>query len=123
MAETASLQNKKSATGSKPGPFLTKTKGSRLQMKGKGAPQSTMPGVMGATKQDSYQRSVGGLLNDTPDGPIGPGTVHSAMSTLSIYGNTQRRILGPASATPMPKEHYGQVPYPGAYQSHLGVSV
>lgn len=122
MPGTASLHNKKSATGSQPGPFLTKTRATRIQMKGKGAPVSTMPGVMGITKQDSYTRSVGGLLNDTPDGPIGIGTTHAAMKTLSIYGNTQRKILGPPSATPMPMSHYGQIPYPGAYQSHQGVS-
>lgn len=123
MPGSSILHNKKDATGSVAGPFLTKTKGSTNQMRGKGAVQSTMPGVMGATKQDSYQRTVGGLLNDTADGPLGPGVAHSAMATLSIYGNTDHGILMPKSATPMPGAHYGQVPYPGAYASHLGVSV
>jgi len=123
MPGSSILHNKKDATGSVAGPFLTKTRGSKNKMRGKGAVQSTMPGVMGATKQDSYQRSVGGLLNDTADGPLGPGVAHSAMATLSIYGNTDHGILMPKSATPMPGAHYGQVPYPGAYASHLGVSV
>lgn len=123
MSESSALQNKKSATGSVPGPFLKKTKASKRQMSGKGAVESTMPGVMGAMKEDSYHRSVGGLLMETADGPIGPGTYHSAQKTLNIYGNTEKRILGPASATPMPGEHYGQIPYPGAFASHLGQSV
>lgn len=123
MPGSSILHNKKDATGSVAGPFLTKSKASKNQMRGKGAVQSTMPGVMGATKQDSYQRTVGGLLNDTADGPLGPGVAHSAMATLSIYGNTDHGLLGRASATPMPGAHYGQVPYPGAYASHLGVSV
>jgi len=123
MSETASLHRKKSATGATAGPYLKKTRASKITMSGKGAVESTMPGVMGSMKQDSYHRSVGGLLNDTPDGPIGPGTKTSTMAALNIYGNTVRRILGPASATPMPGEHYGQVPYPGAFASMLGVRV
>jgi hypothetical protein len=115
--------SKPSATGSVPGPFLKKTKASKVQMSGKGAVESTMPGVMGAMKNDMYHRSVGGLLHETADGPIGPGTTHSAMEVLKIYGNTERHILGSASATPMPGAHYGQVPYPGAFSSHLGSSV
>lgn len=102
---------------------MTKTRGSKNQTRGKGAVISTMPGVMGATKQDSYQRSLGGLLNDTADGPLGPGIAHSAMASLSIYGNTEHGLLMAPSATPMPGAHYGQVPYPGAYASHLGARV
>jgi hypothetical protein len=37
--------------------------------------------------------------------------------------NTDRHILGPASKTRTPKEHYGQVPYPGVFQSQVGVMV
>jgi hypothetical protein len=115
--------SKPSATGSVPGPFLKKARASKVEMSGKGAVESTMPGVMGAMKNDAYHRSVGGLLHETADGPIGPGTFHSAMEVLKIYGNTERHILGSASATPMPGAHYGQVPYPGAFSSHLGSSV
>ena len=123
MPGSSALHKKKSATGSRAGPFLETVRSSKLQMSGKGAVQSMMPGVMGHTKMDSYQRSVGGLLNDTADGPLGPGIAHSAMATLSIYGNTDHGLLGRASATPMPGTHYGQVPYPGAYASHQGVRV
>jgi hypothetical protein len=123
MPGSSILHNKRDATGSVEGPFLTKTRASKNQMRGKGAVQSTMPGVMGATKQDSYHRSLGGLLHDTADGPLGPGIAHSAMKTLSIYGNTDHGILMPPSATPMPGAHYGQVPYPGAYSSFLGARV
>ena len=123
MSETPLLRKKMSATGSVKGGFLTKSKASKNQMSGKGAVQSTMPGLMGATKQDSYHRSVGGLLHDTADGPLGPGIAHSAVSCLNIYGNTDHGLLGARSATPMPGAHYGQVPYPGAYASHLGVRV
>ena len=123
MPGNSALHNKKSATGSRAGPFIENMPSSKLKMSGKGAVQSTMPGVMGHTKMDSYQRTVGGLLNDTAEGPLGPGIAHSAMATLSIYGNTDHGLLGSKSATPMPGAHYGQVPYPGAYASHLGVSV
>jgi hypothetical protein len=123
MPGSSILHNKKDATGSVAGPFLTKSRASKNQMKGKGAVQSTMPGVMGATKQDSYQRTVGGLLNDTADGPLGPGVSCPVQSCMSIYGNTDHGILMPKSVTPMPGAHYGQVPYPGAFASHLGKQV
>jgi hypothetical protein len=123
MPGSSILHGKRSATGAVEGPFLTKSRASKNQMKGKGAVQSTMPGVMGATKQDSFQRSLGGLLNDTADGPLGPGIATTVLSTLSIYGNTDHGLLMSKSATPMPGAHYGQVPYPGAYASHLGARV
>ena len=91
------------------------------EMRGTGAPRSTVFGAIGQTKQDPYQKSLGGLIHKT--------TVHHdkipkvSESAASVHKNTERHIIGPRSKTPMPGDHYSQVPYPGAYQSHLGVRV
>jgi hypothetical protein len=84
------------------------------QMKGKGAPMRTIPGVIGAAMEDSYQRSLGGLVVDTKDrGPV--------PSDLSSPYHTERgAVCVTAPATKMSGEHYGQIPYPGAYFGNLG---
>ena len=83
------------------------------QMGGKGAPVPHLPGVMGATKQDSYQRSLGGLIVDTKHlGPI--------PETNDMYRTEKGAISLNAPATKMSGQHYGQIPYPGAYAGHLG---
>ena len=84
------------------------------QMGGKGAPVPHLPGVMGATKQDSYQRSLGGLIVDTKhQGPT--------PSDLSSPFHTEKgAVCVSAPATKMSGQHYGQIPYPGAYAGHLG---
>ena len=84
------------------------------QMKGKGAPVPTLPGVIGAMMEDSYQRSLGGLIVDTKD--LGP-----VPSDLSRPFRTERgAVCVTAPATKMSGQHYGQIPYPGAYAGHLG---
>ena len=88
----------------------------RLQMGGVGAPRSTVFGVLGRTKQDPYTRSLGGLIQTTTSGSL----PNPSESVSSFDRNTQFKILGPASKTKVPGEHYGQIPYPGAFRSHLG---
>jgi hypothetical protein len=93
----------------------------RLQMRGLGAPRSTVFGVIGRTQMDPYQRSLGGLVQETTGNKrLRSGEVHMVKASMQ---NTDRRILGPASKTHIPKEHYGQVPYPGVFQSQVGVMV
>jgi hypothetical protein len=70
---------------------------------------------------DPYQRSLGGLVQETTGNKrLRSGEVHMVKASMQ---NTDRRILGPASKTHIPKEHYGQVPYPGVFQSQVGVMV
>ena len=88
-------------------------------MKGTGAPRQMVFGVLGHTKETGKTRVLGGLVQHTPDAPIGKGTVDSHPKLC----HTERHITGPASKTHVPGAHYGQVPYPGLYRSMLGKSL
>lgn len=90
-----------------------------IEMMGKGAPRSTTFGVIGMTKYDPYTRTLGGLVQTTTD--VRASKV--AVPASSEPKNTEFHILGPASKTKVPGQHYGQVPYPGAFRSHLGTRV
>jgi len=84
-------------------------------MSGKGAPSQTMFGVIGQTAYDPLMKSLGGLITNTKSaGATNPSKPVDSMP------QTQRQILGPAAKTPMPGEHYGQIPYVGKYQSTEG---
>lgn len=86
------------------------------QMSGKGAPVPHLPGVMGATKQDSYQRSLGGLIVDTKH--LGPTPPH--FSDHRAFHTERGAVSHSAPATKTSGQHFGQIPYPGAYAGHLG---
>lgn len=88
-------------------------------MGGVGAPRSTVFGAIGRTKMDPYAKSLGGLVETTTPGK----TPKVAVPASQEEKNTERHIIGPRSKTPMPGHHYGQIPYPGAYQSHMGTRV
>jgi hypothetical protein len=88
-------------------------------MGGVGAPRSTVFGAIGRTKIEPYTKTLGGLVETTTPGSHPKVAVPAA----SEHKNTERHIIGHASKTPMPGAHYGQIPYPGAYQSHLGARV
>lgn len=85
-------------------------------MTGKGAPSQTIFGVIGATAYDPLQKSLGGLVSNTKSSAAGKNPAKAADS----MPQTQRSIIGPAAKTPMPGEHYGQVPYAGKYMSTEG---
>lgn len=85
-------------------------------MGGVGAPRPTVFGVLGITKDDHYTRSLGGLIETTTPGPKPKVTVAAS----SEPKNTERNIIGPAAKTHVNGHHFGQVPYAGAYMSHLG---
>jgi hypothetical protein len=85
------------------------------QMGGKGAPMPLIPGVIGATMQDSYSRSLGGLIVDTKD--LGPTPeTHSS----SKFNTEKGAVMHKAPATHISGQHYGQILYPGAHMGHLG---
>ena len=94
----------------------------QIMMKGKGAPRSTVFGVLGRTKETGYMRSLGGLVTKTTVGAKTP--AHMSEKEATRRGlQTERDILGPASKTHYPGKHYAQIPYPGQFASHLGAEL
>ena len=87
----------------------------RVEMRGKGAPKRTVFNVIGHTKYDSKMRSLGGLVKNPKTKAHVPPPQVSARSVP----NTERHIIG-MNKTAVSGEHYGQVPYAGAYMKHLG---
>ena len=86
------------------------------KMGGVGAPQRTVFGVLGHTKEDPFTKSLGGLVIDSKaSAPVPPTTKDSKRTD-----KTERKIAGSPSKTHIPGAHYGMVPYPGFYQSELG---
>ena len=84
-------------------------------MAGKGAPSQTIFGVLGETAYDPLQKSLGGLVTNTK-----ASSDKNPAKPADTMPQTLRSIIGPASKTPMPGEHYGQIPYAGKYQSTEG---
>lgn len=90
-------------------------------MGGVGAPRSTVFGAIGRTKMDPYAKSLGGLIEITT-----PGAAHlekRAVVSEHSAPQTIMHIIGPAAKTKVPGDHHGQVPYAGAFRSHLGARV
>jgi hypothetical protein len=87
-------------------------------MKGKGAPRSTIFGVLGRTTAEysSMSKSLGGLVNKTTGREVKKGVVVPE----SRAKNTEHSILGAKSKTAIPGVHTGQVPYAGAYMKDVG---
>ena len=95
-------------------PYLQVVENPR-RMAGKGAPRDTTFGVIGHTKFDSMSRSLGGLVKDSKTlGPKPKGAKKISKPDLSDHKITAH------SATYIPGEHQGQVPYPGAYMKQVG---
>ena len=86
------------------------------QMAGKGAPRPTLFGVLGHTMEDPHSKSLGGLVRNTKASASAPPT----MKNSAIVDKTIHKIAGPPSKTPIPGQHMGQVPYPGAYLVTVG---
>jgi hypothetical protein len=87
----------------------------RYEMEGKGAPRDTVFGVIGATKMVPEMELLGGLVHNTKASGKMPPVMKEKMAP-----QTDRHIVGPASKTHYPGEHYSQVPFVGAFSSHLG---
>lgn len=88
-------------------------------MGGKGAPQRTVFGVLGHTKESGLTRSLGGLVLTTTAGGSMPHTIKDTKKA----DNTEHHIGYPPSKTCIPGAHMGMVPFPGLYMSELGKSV
>lgn len=86
------------------------------RMAGAGAPQRTVFGVLGHTKETGLTKSLGGLVVDSKTKAPAPPTMKDSKRT----DKTEHHIAGSASKTHIPGAHYGQVPYPGVYMSELG---
>ena len=83
-------------------------------MKGKGAPRSTVFGVLGRTREEPMAKSLGGLVHHTADAPVKKGTISRK------HEMTERNIEGNVSKTKTNGLHYGQVLYPGVFMGHAG---
>lgn len=99
-------------------PYLAVQDPARM-MKGKGAPRSTVFGVLGRTQETGMNRTLGGLIQRTTLGAQMPEHM-SAKSAEKDIGQTERRILGAAAKTHIPGTHYAQIPYCGQFMSHQG---
>jgi hypothetical protein len=64
---------------------------------------------------DPYARSLGGLVKDSKSAAPPPEIIRNKPGLM-----TERCIVGPASKTHVPGEHFGQVPYAGAMMTHVG---
>jgi hypothetical protein len=104
------------------GPYLS-IQDPKIKMAGKGAPRSTVFGVLGRLPKNEEKvgvKSLGGLVKDSKKGHYGPGTVMTERDAMRIPGQTDRHILGRAAKTHVPGVHKGQVPYAGYYMSAVG---
>ena len=90
--------------------------GEPRMMRGKGAPRSTVFGVLGMTKESGKMRSLGGLVeNSKASARIAKGVLKAPKPI-----HTERNITGPAAKTHVSPEHYAQVPYPGHFMGPAG---
>ena len=90
----------------------------RIQMAGKGAPRSTVFGVLGRTMDggDVGVKSLGGLVKDTKS------KAKHVKETIPERKapQTDKKIIGPPAKTRIPGAHYGQVPFCGFFLSAVG---
>jgi len=88
-------------------------------MRGKGAPRSTVFGVLGQTKMDPYSRSLGGLVKQTT------GSKAVKKGEVEHIGHPRGAITEKGAVSVVPKTlisqmHYAQVPYAGMYMAAAG---
>lgn len=87
----------------------------------KGGPTSTVFGVLGMTKMEAPTRSLGGLIvTNTHPRPSGKADVRRERMLAAADIQTERGTLSAPSKTKVPGEHFGAVPFAGAYRSALG---
>jgi hypothetical protein len=85
-------------------------------MSGKGAPRPTLFGVIGKTNYEPDNKVLGGLVTSTIDRMPKKVTFKEPKGMHSDRGAS----TGKKSATCIPGQHYGQVPYQGKFMSTLG---
>ena len=90
----------------------------KIQMAGKGAPRSTVFGILGRTMDHTMvgAKSLGGLVHDTKS----KSKAHDDVMPESRAPQTEKKIIGRAAKTHVPGVHMGQVPYAGFYRSAIG---
>ena len=79
--------------------------------------KDTLFGLIGSTKNYTLTRSLGGLVQHTPDGPKPTGIKKEKVADV-----TERHIGGP-NKTHIPGSHHGMMPYPGYFMSARGKQV
>ena len=80
----------------------------------KGGVRDTLFGLIGSTTGQSYQKTLGGLVEHTPDGKI-PTDLKKAKSA-----DATEHHIGGKNATAVAGSHYGMVPYPGKFMKTKG---
>lgn len=88
-------------------------------MAGKGAPKSTVFGVLGQTKMDPMSRTLGGLVKQTTGSrKVKKGEIeHIGHPTMPL---TERGAVSVVPKTKIAGSHHGQIPYPGEFMGHQG---
>ena len=79
--------------------------------------ENTLFGLIGATKNYTLVRSLGGIVEHSPDG-----SKPSGIKKEKVADMTERHIGG-KNATKLPGAHFGQVPYPGHFMKAKGSQV
>jgi hypothetical protein len=88
----------------------------KIMMAGKGAPRSTVFGILGRTMEGGVgAKTLGGLVKDT----MTKAKAHDMVVSDKKAGSTEHGSYG-KKATHIPGKHMGMVPYPGFYMSALG---
>jgi hypothetical protein len=80
----------------------------------KGGVRDTLFGLIGKTTGYSNVRSLGGIVEHSPDG-----RVPSGLKKEKVADRTEHHIGG-KNATSLPGVHHGQVPYAGVYMKAVG---
>ena len=98
----------------KAGEYMKVSEGKYLM---KGGVTDTLFGLIGSTTGQSHQKTLGGLVTQTPDGKI-----PSDLKKGKAADATEHHIGG-KNATAVAGSHYGQVPYAGRYLKKKGPKV
>lgn len=80
----------------------------------KGGKDHTLFGLIGATRNYTLDRSLGGLVHHTADAPKPTGVKKEKVADMT------ERHIGGKNATAIPGSHHGQVPYPGVFMKKVG---
>jgi len=83
----------------------------------KGGVRDTLFGLIGSTTGQSYQKTLGGLVEHSPDGKV-PSGLEKGKAAVK----TEHHIGGP-NKTAVAGSHYGMVPYPGKFMKSKGAKL
>lgn len=83
----------------------------------KGGVRDTLFGLIGSTTGQSYQKTLGGLVEHSPDGKI-----PTDLKKGKVAVATEHHIGG-KNATAVAGSHYGMVPYVGKFMKKKGAKL